>query len=87
MIYTVHGYCSKWRLRANVSKSVVIVFSKASVSGEWKWGEHMLRTVSALCKRCVCVREGRTCSGCFAKIPCTSPYTHAFLHVCRYIIL
>ena len=43
---TVHGYCSKWRLRANVSKSAVMVFSKASVSGEWKWGEHMLPMVS-----------------------------------------
>ena len=23
-----------------------MVFSKASVSGEWKWGEHMLPSVS-----------------------------------------
>ena len=41
LIDTVHGYCSRWRLRANVSKSVVMVFSKASVSGEWKWGEYI----------------------------------------------
>ena len=34
-LIAVHGYCSRWRLRANVSKSVVMVFSKASVSGEW----------------------------------------------------
>ena len=26
---------SRWRLRANVSKSAVMVFSKASASGEW----------------------------------------------------
>ena len=45
-IDTVHGSCSKWRLRANVSKNAVIVFSKASVSGEWKWGEHLLPRVS-----------------------------------------
>ena len=36
------GYCSRWRLRANVlSKSAVMVFCKASTSGEWKWGEHI----------------------------------------------
>ena len=46
LIDTVHGYCSRWRLRANVSKSAVMVFSKTSVSGEWKWGEHMLPKVS-----------------------------------------
>ena len=34
LIDTIHGYCSKWTLRANVSKSAVLVFSKASVSGE-----------------------------------------------------
>ena len=39
LIDTIHGYCSRWRLRANVSKSAVMVFSKTSVSGEWKWGE------------------------------------------------
>ena len=40
LIDTVHGYCSRWRLRANVSKSAVMVFSQALVSGEWKWSEH-----------------------------------------------
>ena len=30
-----HGYCSQWRLRANVSKIAVMVFSNAYVSGEW----------------------------------------------------
>ena len=42
-IDTVDGYCSRWRLRTNVSKSAVLVFSFAS--GEWKWGEHMLPTM------------------------------------------
>ena len=46
LIDTVHGYCTRWRLSANVSKSEVTVFSKASASGEWKWGEHMLPRVS-----------------------------------------
>ena len=32
----IHGYCSKWRLKANVSKSAVMVFSKNSVEGGWK---------------------------------------------------
>ena len=38
-IDVVHGYCNKWRLKANVSKSAVMVFSKNSVEGGWKWGE------------------------------------------------
>ena len=42
----VHGYCNKWRLKANVSKSAVMVFSKNSVEGGWKWGEHTLPKVS-----------------------------------------
>ena len=29
----VYSYCSKWRLRANVSKSAVMVFSKDAVNG------------------------------------------------------
>ena len=28
LISVVHGYCNKWRLRANVCKSAVMVFSK-----------------------------------------------------------
>ena len=32
----VYSYCSKWRLRANVSKSAVMVFSKDAVNGCWK---------------------------------------------------
>ena len=40
------GYCNKWSLKANVSKSAVMVFSKNSVEGGWKWGEHTLPKVS-----------------------------------------
>ena len=47
LIDVVHGYCNKWRLKANVSKSAVMVFSKKnSVEGGWKWGEHTLPKVS-----------------------------------------
>ena len=43
----VYSYCSKWRLRANVSKSAVMVFSKDAENGCWKWGEYSLPIVSA----------------------------------------
>ena len=32
-IDVVYSYCSKWRLRANVSKSAVMVFSKDAENG------------------------------------------------------
>ena len=35
------------RLKANVSKSAVMVFSRNSVEGGWKWGEHKLLKVSS----------------------------------------
>ena len=41
------SYCSKWRLRANMSKSAVMVFSKDTVNGCWKWGEYSLPIVSS----------------------------------------
>ena len=37
-------YCSKWRLKANVGKSAVIVIS---VEGGWKWGQPKLPKVSS----------------------------------------
>ena len=40
-IDVVYSYCSKWRLRANVSKSAVMVFSKDAVNGCWKWEEYI----------------------------------------------
>ena len=42
LIDVVHGYCNKWKLKATVSKSAVMVSSKNSVEGGWKWGEHTL---------------------------------------------
>ena len=42
LIDVLHRYCGKWRLKANVSKSSVMVFSTNSVEGGWKWGEHKL---------------------------------------------
>ena len=46
LIDVVQGYCNKWRLKANVSKSGVMVFSKNSVEGGWKREEHTLPKVS-----------------------------------------
>ena len=47
LIDVVHGYCNKWRLKANVSKSAVMVFSTNSVEGGWNWVEHKLPKVSS----------------------------------------
>ena len=47
LIDLVHRYCNKWKLKANLSKSAVMVFSKNSVEGWWKWGEHKLPNVSS----------------------------------------
>ena len=33
LLDVVYSYCSKWRLRANVSKNAVMVFSKDAVNG------------------------------------------------------
>ena len=44
--FTFYSYCSKWRLKANVTKSAVLVFTKEAVEGTWKWGEHDLPTVA-----------------------------------------
>ena len=47
LIDVVYSYCSKWRLRANVIKSAVMVFSKDTVNGCWKWGKYSLPKVSS----------------------------------------
>ena len=39
LINVVHAYCCKWRLKANVSKSAVVVFAWEVVEGSWNWGE------------------------------------------------
>ena len=50
-IYFDHAYICpivlcNMHVKANVSKSVVMVFSKNSVERGWKWGEHKLPKVS-----------------------------------------
>ena len=48
LIDVVHAYCRKWRLKANVSKGAVMVFTKGVVDSTcmWKWGEQDLPRVS-----------------------------------------
>ena len=46
LIDVAHGFCNRWRLSVNVSKSAVMVFSKSSVRGDWVWGEHKLCLVT-----------------------------------------
>ena len=45
----VHKCCSRWRLKANVSKCAVVVFSKSKVPGSWTWGEHTIPQASSYC--------------------------------------
>ena len=47
LIDVVYRYCNRWRLKANVGKSAVMVLSKDRVEGKWKWGEHELPKVSS----------------------------------------
>ena len=49
LIDVVHKYCNRWRLRANVGKCAVMVFSRNSVGGSWMWGEHSIPLVSNYC--------------------------------------
>ena len=46
LINVVHAYCRKWRLKANVSKSAVMVFARDPVVGKWKWGVRDLPTAT-----------------------------------------
>ena len=46
LIDVVYAYCCKWMLKANVSKSAVMVFARESVDRAWKWGEHSPPRVS-----------------------------------------
>ena len=46
IIDVVHAYCNKWRLKANVAKSAVMVFSKDSEDHILKWGERILPKVN-----------------------------------------
>ena len=35
-------FCNKWRLKSNIKKSAVMVYSKEAVKGTytWKWGDN-----------------------------------------------
>ena len=48
-IDVVHRFCNQLRLKANVSKCAVVVFSKSKVSGSWTWGEHTISQSSSYC--------------------------------------
>ena len=45
LINVAHAYCCKWRLKANVSKSAVVVFARELVEGSC-WGEQALPRLS-----------------------------------------
>ena len=47
LIDIIYGFCSRWRLHANVNKSAVLVFGKDKVKGKWNWGDHVLPIVSS----------------------------------------
>ena len=46
LINVAHAYCCKWRLKANVSKSAVVVFARKLVEGSWNCGEQALPRLS-----------------------------------------
>ena len=45
LINVAHAYCCKWRLKANVSKSAVVVFARELVEGSWNWGEQDYQSI------------------------------------------
>ena len=47
LIDVVHKFCNRWRLKVNVSKCAVVVFSKSKVPGSWTWGEHTIPQASS----------------------------------------
>ena len=51
LINTVQGFCNKWRLKSDIKKSVIMVFSKAVDTGTctWKWGDKNIPEVVSYC--------------------------------------
>ena len=49
LIDVVHKFCNWWKLKVNVSKCAVVVFSKSKVPGSWTWGEHTIPQASSYC--------------------------------------
>ena len=44
---------SKWRLKSNIKKSAVVVFSKVAITDmcAWKWGDKVIPRVVSYCSR------------------------------------
>ena len=51
LIDVVQEFCNKWRLKSNIKKSAVMVFSKEVVKGTctWKWGDKEIPRVVSYC--------------------------------------
>ena len=44
-----HRFCNWWRLKANVNKCAVVVFSKSKLPSSWTWGEHTIPQTPSYC--------------------------------------
>ena len=49
IIGVVQKLCNRWRLKANVSKCAVVVFSYSKVTDSWTQGEHTIPQASNDC--------------------------------------
>ena len=51
LINVVQGFCNKWRLKSNIKKSAVVVFSKVAITDmcAWKWGDNVIPRVVSYC--------------------------------------
>ena len=51
LINVVQGFCNKWRLKSNIKKSAVVVFSKVAITDmcAWKWGDKVIPRVVSYC--------------------------------------
>ena len=51
LINVVQGFCNKWRLKSNIKKSAVVVFSKVAITDmcTWKWGDNVIPRVVSYC--------------------------------------
>ena len=52
LINVAHAYCCKWRLKANVSKSAVVVFARELVEGSWNWENKLSQDYQSIPLRC-----------------------------------
>ena len=50
-VNVVQGFCNKWRLKSNIKKSAVVVFSKVAITDmcAWKWGDNVIPRVVSYC--------------------------------------